>query len=353
VGANPGKTICVQGAVGNLNLADLRPGSEVRVAANPAGGSLGAVDLSRAANITIQGIALRSALIQGDASRPASNIAMRDCTAGGASDASRAVVFAVIDIRAYSQDILVSGCDIGWTAQGGGDNGYGVRAVNGQAGPITNVTVQASRLHNLTSDGIQLSGVTNFTLDRTEIAYCATPPDGPDTHADAIQILDEAGTSRYTNNWIHHTGYYSDTLIPSAAGQWIMHDGSTGSMLVENNLVVDNRNYAPAFSGVPSNVVLRNNTILRNGTAFGASSDDMQWSAGAGTGKVMEGNIVGGMGGNPSNITYSGNVFIDQGGRAASDLGHYAVTFDANGNPTNLPSSHASAGYRKPSGVPW
>jgi hypothetical protein len=124
-------------------------------------------------------------------------------------------------------------------------------------------------------------------------------------------------------------------------------------MLVENNLIADNRNYAPAFSGVASDVTLRRNTIVRNGLAFGAGSDDMQWSAGPGTGKSMEANIVGGMGGSPGNITYSGNVFIDQGARGATDLGNYQVTFDGNGNPTNLPASHAGAGYRKPTDVPW
>jgi hypothetical protein len=352
VPANPGKTVCVRGSIGNLNLGSVRPSATVRIAPDPAGGSLGAVDLTKAANIDIEGIRLRSATVAGDASKPAQNISFRSCWAGGTSDSSRLVVFAVIDIRAYSSDVLVSGCEIAWTGQGGGDNGYGVRAVNGQAGPITNVTVERSRLHHLSSDGIQLSGVENFTLDRSEIAYCATAPGGPDTHADSIQIMDQEGTNRYTNNWIHHTGYYTDTQVPSSAGQWIMHDYATGSMLVENNLITDNRNYAPAFSGVPANVTLRHNTIVRNGTAFGAGADDMQWSAGSGSGKSMVGNIVGALGGG-SGVAFSGNVFIDQGGHGASDLGHYGVAFDTSMNPTNLPASHADAGYRKPAGAPW
>jgi hypothetical protein len=78
----------------------------------------------------------------------------------------------------------------------------------------------------------------------------------------------------------------------------------------------------------------------------------MQWSAGSGSGKSMVGNIVGALGGG-SGVAFSGNVFIDQGGHGGSDLGRYGVAFDASMNPTNLPASHADAGYRKPAGAPW
>jgi hypothetical protein len=351
VQSNPGKTVCVQGSVGNVNLSALRPTQAVTLTQASSGGQLGTVDLTRAANITVDGIRLRSATITGDSSARAQNLMFRDCQAGGTSSA-RAVVFAVFDIRAYAQDIRISDCEIAWTAQGGSDNGYGVRAVNGDAGPITNVTVERSRLHHLTADGIQLAGVSNFTLDRSEIAYCSTEPGGPDTHADSIQIMSQGGTNRYTNNWIHHTGYYTATQVPGPAGQWIMHEWASGSMLVENNLMTSNRNYTPAFSGDPSNVVLRRNTIVGNATAFGPSSDDMQWSPGSGTGKVMDRNIVGGMGGG-AGIAFTGNVWIDSGTRALSDLGILPVIFDASWNPLNLPTSHAGAGYRKPSDVPW
>jgi hypothetical protein len=354
VQSNPGKTVCVQGAIGNLNLAGVRPAAPVRVAPAAGGGSLGTIDLTSAANIIVEGIALRSATIAGNASAPAQNLVFRSCRAGG-SPGVRTVVFAAFDIRAYSQDILVSWCDIGWTAQGGGDNGYGVRAVNGNAGPISRVTVEKSRISHVTADAVQLADVSQFTLDRTELAYASHPPGGIDTHSDSIQVMSLAGdANRFTNNWIHHTGYYDESHNPPssfAAGQWIWHEWGGGG-LVENNLIAGNRNYAPAFSGAISNLVLRRNTIVSNGLAFGAGADDIQWSAGSGTGKVFERNIVGGFGGG-SGVAFSGNVFIDQGGRGGTDIGPRGVAFDGNSNPTNLPSSHADAGYRKPSGVPW
>jgi hypothetical protein len=353
VQSNPGKTICVQGSVGNLNLQNMRPAAQTQIAPDAGGGSLGTVDLTRAANITVIGISMRSAVITGDASRPASNLQLRSCHIGG-TPTSRVEVFAAVDIRAYSQSILVSGCDIGWLSQGDGDNGYGVRAVNGNGGPISNVTVELSRITHVTADAIQLAEPSNFTLDRSELSYISSPPGGIDTHADSIQIMSLAGDgARFTNNYIHHTGYYDENHNPSSgfpAGQWLWSSGGGG--LVENNLIIDNRNYAPAMSGNISNIILRRNTILRNGLAFGAGSDDIQWSAGGGTGRVMDRNIIGGLGG-ASGVTFTGNVFIDQNGRGSTDLGPRAVSFDGNWNPTNLPASHAGAGYRKPAGVGW
>jgi Right handed beta helix region/Bacterial TSP3 repeat len=353
VQSSPGKTICVQGSIGNVNLQNMRPSAQTQIAPDAGGGALGTVDLTRAANITIIGISLRSAVITGDASRPAQNIQLRSCHIGG-TPASRVEVFAAVDIRAYSQNVLVSGCEIGWLSQGNGDNGYGVRAVNGNGGPISDVTIELSRITHVTADAIQLAEASNFTLDRSELSYISSPPGGIDTHADCIQIMSLAGDgARFTNNYIHHTGYYDENHNPSSgfpAGQWLWSSGGGG--LVENNLIINNRNYAPAISGDISNIVLRRNTILRNGLAFGSSSDDLQWSGGGGTGKVADRNIFGGVGG-ASGVSFTGNVFIDQSGRGPTDLGRRAVSFDANWNPTNLPAGFAGAGYRKPAGVGW
>lgn len=355
---NAGKTVCVDGAVGDVDLDGVRPSSRVTIAPAANGGELGDVDLTSAANIEVLALRMESALIAGSSSTPAQNIAFRACRAGGTGQTDRADVFALIDVRSHTDGLSILGCDLGWTTSAGadGDKGFGIRMSvgGGEGGEIRNITVRGNRLHHLACDALQMSGVAALEFDRNEIAYVAS--DATDLHADLIQILSMAGDPariRFTNNYMHHTGFLEPGRIPpgGAAGQWIWHQWDSVGALVENNLIVDNRNYAPAWSGVQSNVTLRNNTILRNGLAFGSNSPDMQWDAGGGANRVAERNIIGSMGGGRG-VTFSGNVFIDQGGRGGSDI-RRAVSFDANGNPKNLPASHANAGFRKPAGVPW
>jgi hypothetical protein len=358
VGRNPGKTVCVSGSVGDVSLAGVRPSSPVTVAPAAGGGDLGDLNLTSAANIQVLALRMRSALIAGSSSTPAQNLVLRACRAGGSGPSDRADVFALIDVRSHTDGLTVDGCDLGWTTSVGADNdtGFGFRLSvgSGEGGEIRNITLRGNRLHHLACDALQMAGVAQLNFDRNEIAYVAS--DGTDLHADSIQILSLAGDPeqiRFTNNYIHHTGFLEPGRIPpgGAAGQWLWHDYDPTGALVENNLIVDNRNYAPYWTGVPSNVTLRRNTIVRNGLAFGSNSPDMQWESPGGPNRVAEQNIIGAMGGGQG-VAFSGNVFIDQNGRGPSDI-RRSVAFDANGNPKNLPKSHANAGFRKPRGVPW
>jgi hypothetical protein len=355
---NSGRTVCVEGAVGDVDLTDVRPSARVTVAPSPSGGELGDVDLTSAANVRILALRLESALVAGSASEPAHNVTLRRCRAGGTGPAARSDAFALVDVRSHTDGLRVERCDLGWTTSAGADQeqGFGIRMSvgGGQGGEIRNVTVRGTRLHHLACDALQTSGVAGLNFDRNEIAWVAS--DATDLHADMIQILSLAGDprrNRFTNNYMHHTGFLGPGQIPpgGAAGQWIWHDYDQTGALVQNNLIVDNRNYAPAWSGVPSNVLLRRNTIVRNGLAFGASSPDMQWDPPGGSNRVAEQNIIGSMGGGRG-VAFSGNVFIDQRGRGPTDI-RRRVSFDARGNPKHLPQGHARAGYRKPAGVPW
>lgn len=350
VQGNPGTTVCVQGAVGDVDLSRVRPSAAVTIAPATGGGSLGELNMKSTANVQVLGLRFESVLIIGDSSAPAQNLAFRLCVAGGTGPDARADVFALFNVREHVNGLTVENCDLGWTTSVGasGDKGFGFRLVNGQAGPIRNVTLRANRLHNLACDALQLSGPENLTFDRNEISYVAS--DGVDLHADSIQVLDVGPGARFTNNYIHHTGFLAPGQIPAggAAGQWIWHNYSDTGGLVENNLMVQNRNYTPAWGGSPA-ITMRRNTIVDNGLAFGGGGD-MQWGPEAGGGRSAEANIIGASG-TLSNVSRSGNVFIDQNG-SGSDI-RWGVRFDANWNPTNLPASHAGAGYRKPSGVPW
>jgi len=355
---NPGKTVCVQGAVGDVSLAGVRPSSKVTVAPAAEGGELGDLDLTSAANIEVLALRMKSALIAGSSSTPAHDLSLRACQAGGSGPSDRADVFALVDVRSHTDGLTVEGCDLGWTTSVGADNdtGFGFRLSvgSGEGGEIRNVTLRGNRLHHLACDAVQMAGVAQLNFDRNEIAYVAS--DGADLHADSIQILSVAGDPgqiRFTNNYIHHTGFLEPGRISpgGAAGQWLWHDYDPTGALVENNLIVDNRNYAPYWYGVTSNVTLRRNTIVRNGLAFGSNSPDMIWEGSGGSSRVAEQNIIGAMGGGQG-VSFSGNVFIDQNGRGPTDI-RRSVSFDANGNPKNLPKSHANAGFRKPGGVPW
>jgi hypothetical protein len=356
VAGNPGKTVCVLGNVGRVDLSALSPSSTVTVRPHPNGGRLGDVNATAGSDrITIDGLRFTSFATSGTPGNFATSLTLRNCVAGG-EPGSRVDVFALVDIRQNVDGITIDGCDFGYTTSVGasGDTGFGIRAVNGSAGPIRNLEVTNTKLHHLACDGLQLAGVERLRLDRNEIAYIAS--DGTDLHADSLQILSldgDPGQNRITNSYIHHTGFLAPGQLPpgGAAGQWLWHNYSDTGALVENNLIVDNRNYSPYWYGATSNVALRNNTIVRNGLAFGSNSPDMQWEGSGGVNRVAERNIIGAMGGGQG-VTLSGNVFIDQSARGPSDIQH-AVSFDADGNPTNLPASHTGAGYRKPAGVGW
>ncbi len=363
-----GKTFYMRGGnYGNVNLSNVRRGSLVTFVAYPGETpSFSALTFGHSQDLRFDGFKARTVSIeQGSSSAPNRQLQFANCTLGGTAS-ERINPLAVVGILAYSEDILFDGCSIGWTRMNGAeDNGNGIRAVNGDAGPIARLTIRNSRIHHTSCDAIQVAGVSDFTLDRTEIGYVAPEP-GYTCHADSLQNLGFSGDgARITNNYIHHIGYYTEGETPDAgapAGQLIYHNNGGGA-LIENNLFVDSRNYAlnlgSGCGGCPSslrNVILRRNTIIRGGTAFGGeSSPDMRWAPAGGTGNRFERNVIGSIAADgslsSSVVAFSGNVFTDQSPIGSGDVGPIKLSFDANMNCTS--AACKEAGYRKPSGVSW
>jgi hypothetical protein len=366
--AADGKTYYLRGgSYGNLNLSNVRRDSLVTFVAYPGEQpSFGALTFAHSQHFRFDGFRAATVDIEvGSASSPNRDLQFANCTLGG-TEADRINPLAVVGILGYSEDVLIDRCSIGWTdMEGQEDHGNGVRAVNGEDGPIARLTIRNSRIHHVSCDAIQVAGNSDFTLDRTEIAYVAPEP-GYTCHADSLQNLGFIGDgAKITNNYIHHIGYYDALVKPGAgdpAGQLIYHNNGGGA-LIENNLFVDSRNYAlnlgSGCGGCPPslrNVILRRNTIVRDGTAFGGeSTPDMRWAPTSGSGNRFEANVIGGIAADgslsSSVVAFSGNVFTDQSPIGPGDAGPVKLSFDANMKCTS--AACANAGYRKPSGVPW
>lgn len=363
-----GETFYLRGGdYGDVDLGDVRRGAMVTFLAYPGElPSFETLSFARSQGLRFDGFRAETIDIgQGNGTNPNRQLQFANCTLGG-SEGARINPLAVVGILAYTEDVLIDRCSIGWTNMNGQeDNGNGIRAVNGDAGPIDGLTIERSRIHHVSCDAIQVAGNSNFTLDRTEIAYVAPEP-GYTCHADSLQNLGFVGdAARITNNYIHHIGYYDEQLTPDPgdpAGQLIYHNNGGGA-LIENNLFVDHRNYAlnlgSGCGGCPSslrNVVLRRNTILRDGTAFGGeSTPDLRWAPQGGSGNAFDHNVIGSLAADgslsSSVIAFSGNVFVDQSPIGGDDLGPAKLSFDSDMNC--ISAACADAGYRKPSDVSW
>lgn len=371
VAADPdsdGKAFYMRGGdYGDVDLSDVRRDDLVWFIAHPGEvPSFDSIQFGRSENLRIDGF--RAATVDvapGGLGEPNRNLQLANCLLGG-SQAARINPVAVVGVGAASEDVLIDRCEIGWTDMNGAeDHGYGVRAVNGEEAPIVRLAIRRSWIHNVSCDAVQLAGNREFTLDRTEISYVAPEP-GYGCHADSIQNMGFIGDgARITNNYIHHVGYYEAGTNPGPgdpAGQFIYHNNGGGA-LIENNLFVDNRNYAlnlgSGCDGCPrtlSNVILRRNTIVRDGTAFGGeSTPDLRWAPTGGSGNRFERNVIGGIAADGSTsasvVAFSGNVYTDQGPLGPEDAGPLSLSFDASMNCVS--AACANAGYRKPGGVSW
>jgi hypothetical protein len=366
--ASDGKTFYLRGgSYGSVDLGSVRRGALVTFLARPNEVPMfGTLSFASSQNLRFDGFRASTIDIEaGNATNLNRDLQFANCTLGG-SEGARINPLAVVGILGYTEDVLIDRCSIGWTNMNGQeDNGNGIRAVNGDQGPIDGLTIERSRIHHVSCDAIQVAGNSRFTLDRTEIAYVAPEP-GYTCHADSLQSLGFVGdAARITNNYIHHIGYYDEHRVPSAgdpAGQ-LIYANNGGGALIENNLFVDSRNYAlnlgSGCGGCPSslrNVVLRRNTIVRDGTAFGGeSTPDMRWAPQGGSGNAFDRNVIGGIAADgslsSSVVAFSGNVFTDQSPIGPGDVGPVKLSFDAEMNCTA--TACADAGYRKPSGVGW
>jgi hypothetical protein len=366
--AADGKTYYMRGGnYGDVNLTNVRRGSLVTFYAYPGEQpTFETLSFGHSQHFRFDGFRASTIDIQpGNASTPNRDLQFADCTLGG-TQANRINPLAVVGILGYTEDVLIDHCNIGWTDMDGiEDNGNGIRAVNGEEGEIARLTIRRSRIHHVSCDAIQVAGASDFTLDRTEIAYVAPQP-GYGCHADSLQNLSLIGDgARITNNYIHHIGYYDESSQPTAAdpaGQ-LIYANNSGGALIENNLFVDSRNYAlnlgSGCGGCPPslrNVILRRNTVVRDGTAFGGeSTPDLRWAPTAGSGNRFENNVIGGIAADgslaSSIVTFTGNVYTDQSPIGAGDVGPTKLSFDSSMNCTS--PACANAGYRKPSDVAW
>ena len=336
--ANPGGTVCIGADIDTLDLGRIAPSSVVTI--RPDG-----PPLSRRIGTLI--------------CNPACNrLAFENLRFGGTPTARRPAN-AVFICCSVTTSLRFTGVDVGWTSQDqAADEGYGFRIyAGGGSNRIGGLVIERSRIHHTNCDAMQFD-VSGAVVDRNEISYIASLP-GLDCHADSIQCMTCDGGSRFTGNYFHHIGYVDESHNPAPSypgGQWIWHDWggvrNTGGALVENNLMRECRNYCIAWGRGLSNVTLRRNTIIRGGTAFGSTAPSTNWngSAPAGGGNLVDSNIIDRRS-HHAGVTEQNNVWINQAG-SGSNIQH-PVTFDANYSPTNLPSYHAGAGYRKPSGAPW
>lgn len=355
--ANSGGTILMTANLGTFTIDGARPAELITVKPGTGGGTLGTIRFSNDnSNIRIEGFRMTTVQVNygNSLNTTNQNLQFANCTAGGTSTA-RISPLAIFEIYGNADNILIDNCDIGWTdTSASQDQGYGVRAING-SGVITNLKITRSKIHHVGCDGVQLGlgANSNFTLDRTEIAYAASGP-GTDCHSDSMQIMGSGGTNYITNNWIHHTGYYDDNYIPSSSGQMILHgwNGST-PWIVQNNLFTNNRNFTPEYKQENDGSFARNwtwdhNTILSSFNTEGSGCSG-NWN---GAQAALTNNIIrqyceefG-----ATYDTVSGNIGIDSSPEGGIRL---AVTFDSTYEPTNLPAGYTGAGYRVPTDVHW
>jgi hypothetical protein len=345
-----GRHVCVVAAVGSLDLSGLRPGGLI-VIGTAGAGDMGYVNLRNAANLVVRGRA-RNVDFWNTA-----NTVLEHCLLGGSAGARTSEN--LIIVREGTQNATIRDCEIGWTVAGsGGNNGYGLRFVEGSGGggSINNVRVERNLFHHIAADAIQGFGTaSNVVIDRNEIGYVGAEP-GSNEHSDNIQAIGHGPNLQITNNWIHHQGYFDVGAISGNAGAMYVHGGDPDSMLIENNLFENSRGRVE-ITGLGtggrsiSNLTVRRNTFRNLGEAF-TGFPGFEWDATSGSNNVVTRNIAvdpdGGfaMNGSAGTFSNSANLFGSMS----------LVGFDAQGNCTSAscnPAGQEPIGYRKPALVHW
>lgn len=336
------KNVCVTSATGDVDLSDVRPAQVRHVGTGP-GGSIGAIRMDEARNLTFRARFRSTKITLSD------NITIEQSVIGGTRQAR--VLDQLIFVPEDSHDLTIRDNDIGWTtADYSGNAGYGIRAYNGSA----RLRIERNYLHHLGGDAIQLGMDGPDTLvDRNEIAYVARPANS-DEHSDDLQITGNGPNMRITNNYLHHNGVWDETgaKFGGSSGPYI-HAGDTASLLVENNLVRDEGNFLQVgdlgTGGCSkSNVTFRRNTFINNGWLF-ESGPEMQWSLCGGSNNVFERNVI-------NQTLWVKYPWAQSNTTERNNLvgGQYAIS--AAGECTLAacnPAGQEPIGFRKPSGVRW
>jgi hypothetical protein len=336
-----GKNVCVTAAIGDVNFAGL--GKKAVTISSEGSGSLGHLEINGTTDLKISSARFRSVTL-----RDADRTTIENSTIGG-TQANR-VLDQLIFMPEEVNNVTIRGNDIGWTkADNSGNTGYGCRCY----GTLNGLKFVGNKLHDLGGDGFQGVGGSNVVIDRNEIGPIGANPES-DEHSDNIQLTFNDSNLQVTNNWIHNQGYF-EGKVTGNSGSLYIHGGSTGSLLVENNLIETNQGRTEicglGTGGTSrSNITIRNNTWLEGGLAF-TGFPGFEWDCDSGTGNSIERNIAvdpdGGFAqdGSTSAATIANNLW---GQPSLVTLNGERNCTSANCNPSSGP-----IGYRKPSGVAW
>jgi Bacterial TSP3 repeat len=344
--AAAGTNVCLTAAVGTVDLDGVNPPRRA-VIGTAGAGSMGGVSLVGSSDIELRGRALSVD------TRESARVTLESCTLGGTREQRTAENLVVVHERVV--DFTVHNCDLGWTvARNTGNEGYGIRIFEGSGANATvaRVTIANNLIHHIAADGIQGFGqARDVLIDRNEFVYVA-PENGSDEHSDDIQVIEHGPNLRITNNFLHLNGYFDAGVQGNGESGPYIHgdDGSpNGTLQFENNLIVDERNFMQigglgTGGNTISNLTMRRNTIIHNGTAFGSSADP-EYDIDGGSGNLVERNVFGSLLNQTpgAHTTFRDNVKGDQ-------------PLDAAGNCTTAvcnPAGQEPIGYRKPSGVRW
>jgi len=351
-GDSGGKVCTITGNIGSVTLS-ARPGRRVTFRGDGTA-TFDRVTFAGAANITLSRARVTGSVTFPDRSGRAhgSNIVLQRLTIGGTREA-RTMPAALLWIGAGNENITLRRSELAWTNAGNtGNQGYAIRAVNGNRDPIDGLNVIDDKIHHIGADGLQLAGVSRLRVERNEISYIAAEP-GSTEHSDSLQIMSLEGTAqaRIVGNDIHHVGFYDEGSRPgngTPAGQLLVHGWSDVPVLFQDNLVRDNRNYSPMFKAesdgsVADNWTFDHNTIIRQGPPQ-PTADRSGYFRGR---HVLTNNILSRIEGTATWTRASGNVV--QFGRAPGARTDRRLRFDRRWRSLD----HPKAGIRRAAGPDW
>jgi hypothetical protein len=337
--------VCVTADVGNVDLSGLGSSPVVVSTEN---GSMGEIDLSDTSNLTIRGARFRSTSLWNS-----DGTTIEGSRIGGTATTRTSDI--LINV-AVSPDVTIKSNELAWTLAGtDGNSGYGIRSPGNSQGNNERLRIEDNYIHNVAADGIQGFGKgTDVVVNGNRIDYVGQEA-GSTEHSDGIQMIDHGSNFRLTNNWISHEGYFAEGQISGSSGTLYVHGGSTGTLLIENNLFSDSQGRVEicglGTGGTSiSNVTVRRNTFSNLGQAYN-SFPGFEWDCDSGSNDVITRNIaVDPDGGFAQNGFSSAIVSPNLWGQPSS------VTLDTQGSCTSAncnPAGEEPIGYRKPAAVSW
>ena len=334
------RDVCVTANVGDLSLVDM--GNRSGVVISTKGGSMGHVEIISTIGLTIRSARFRSVEI-----RNANRTKIERSRIGGTR--KHRTLDQLIFMPEHSNHVLIRNNNIGWTrADDSGNTGYGCRCY----GTLNGLRFVRNKVHDIAADGFQGVAGSNVVIDRNEIGPVGPNP-GSSEHSDNIQIVNNGRGLRITNNWLHGNGYYNGRPV-AGSGNIYIHGGSTGSLLIQNNLFTHSQGRTE-IGGLGtggrsrSNITIRRNTWDGLGRSY-AGFPGFEWDIVSGSGNTVADNVA---------VDPDGGFAMD-GSRHAAHFSHNIwghpsrVRLDSRGNCISRncnPGRHTRVGYRKRSRV--